>query len=98
MNDLGKALTHGVLYMFSFLDFTKSSHLGLLLVLFTKNEKCFMVFNVLPVWVETILKYKNRMDLLITLANKEKNARATITYFVCTNSTVYVNGLRFSWN
>ena len=35
---------------------------------------------------------------LITLANKDKNARATVTYFVSTNSTVYVSDLRFSWN
>ena len=35
---------------------------------------------------------------LITLANKEKNARATVTYFVSTNSTLCVSSVRFSWN
>ena len=34
----------------------------------------------------------------ITLANKEKkNARPTFAYFISTNCTVYVSGLRFSW-
>ena len=28
---------------------------------------------------------------------RKKNARAKVTYFVPTNSTVYVSGLRFSW-
>ena len=36
--------------------------------------------------------------LHITLANKEKNARTTVTWFASTNSTVHVSGLRFSWN
>ena len=34
----------------------------------------------------------------ITLANKGKNAQTTVIFFVSTNSTVYVSGLRFSWN
>ena len=37
-------------------------------------------------------------DEPITLASKEKNARATVAYFDYTNTNVYVFGLRFSWN
>ena len=32
----------------------------------------------------------------LTLANKGKNAQTTVTFFVSTNSTVHVSGLRFS--
>ena len=35
------------------------------------------------------------ISVLITLANKEKNAS---TCFYSTNSTVHISGLRFSWN
>ena len=29
---------------------------------------------------------------------RKKNVRATVTYYVSTNSTVHVSGIRFSWN
>ena len=41
---------------------------------------------------DTALNFQNE-----NYDNKKKNARVTVTYFVSTNSTVYVSSLAFSW-
>ena len=46
--------------------------------------------------LDQVKRRSQKRGFQITQANKEKNARAAVTYFASANSTVYISGLRFS--